>query len=392
MTHQFCRVCGTAEPEALFQRQSDFTVTSAQVPTSIETIDVRQCMNCSHVQSHVIDDLSHYYDSNYNFHLTGADTDDLYTVRDGKSVYRAEHQLDILRTAYSFERPMRVLDYGCGKATTLRALGEIYDTVTPMVFDVSDAYTPFWDAFVETQHQAAHDIPEDWDGSCDLIVSFFALEHVANPRYFVADVLRLLRRGGCVHVLVPNMYENMNDILVVDHVNHFSPISLHRLFSDAGFDEIEVDTHAHKAAILLTAHRPDTECRDTIVKSAGEIEPQCQLHVAKARAIAAQCDQMFNTIDAHVKLIADDPVVIYGSGIYGMMILASITDRGQVLGFLDNNRFRQGGNLFGIPVLAPQDIPAEARAILVGLNPQFAREIIGAMPFLIAPERDILYL
>lgn len=392
MTHQFCRVCAAEAPQVLFQRQADFTVTSAQVPTSIKTIDVRQCKQCSHVQSQLIDDLSRYYDSDYNFHLGDADTDDLYTVHEGKTVYRAEHQLDVLRAAYDFDTPMRVLDYGCGKAATLHALTKAYDKVTPLVFDVSSAYTPFWDAFVAPHHQSAHDIPEDWAGTCDLIVSFFALEHVADPRYFAADVLRLLRPGGRVHLLVPNMYENINDILVVDHVNHFSPASLYRLFTEAGFDGVEVDMQAHKAALLLKARRPEMgNLADTADATGGDAAER-ETYVDKALDIAARCQVMFKTIDTLVAQIVDKPVVIYGSGIYGMMILASIKNREQVLGFLDNNRFRQGGHLFGIPVCAPEDIPAEARAVLVGLNPKFAREIIGEMPFLNAPDREILYL
>ena len=378
--------------EPLFQRHMDFTVTSAQVPTSIETIDVRLCAQCSHVQSQLIEDLSRYYDSDYNFHLSEADTDDLYIVRDGTPVYRSQHQLEVLLAEYNFGQSTRVLDYGCGKAGTLRALSEACDAVTPLVFDVSAAYTPHWDEFVEERHQAVHDIPENWNGTCDLVLSFFALEHVADPRLFSAEIERLLRPGGRVHLLVPNMYENINDILVVDHVNHFSPGSLRLLFANAGFEDIEVRTDDHRAALLLTARKPLTKEISKRPGGTSDTKERIDGSVAAARAIAARCEQMFATIDANVEAINHSPVVIYGSGIYGMMILASIRDRRKVLGFLDNNRFKQGSDVFGIPVLAPQDIPADAQAILVGLNPEFAREIIASMEFLTKYERDVLYL
>jgi SAM-dependent methyltransferase len=371
----------------LFQRKADFTVTSAQVPTSIETIDVRVCPVCSHVQSREIDDLSRYYDSDYNFHVGDDQKDDLYSIEDGKPIYRAEHQYANLVASQAFDRPMRVLDYGCGKAPTLRSLSENFATVEPLVFDVSAAYKPFWDEFVPAAQQAVHDIPDDWTDSCDLITSFFALEHVAEPRRFAADVLRLLRPGGRVHLLVPNMYENINDILVVDHINHFSPASLHRLFQDAGFEKIAIDPVAHKASLTLTAERPE---RGRALRD-GRL-PETGPHISAAHAIAADCTAMFEKIEALAEQVGKAPVAIFGSGIYAMMILASFSNHAQVLGFLDNNKFRQGGQLFGIPILAPNDIPAGAEYLVVGLNPKFARQIIASVPALDRPKLKILYL
>jgi hypothetical protein len=173
------------------------------------------------------------------------------------------------------------------------------------------------------------------------------------------------------------MYENMDGILVVDHVNHFSPASLYRLFVDAGFAEIAVNTEVHKAVLLLTAQRPEEHAL-----SAEKSAEACSTYVGKAPKIAARCQTVSATIDAHAAKVEGTPVVIYGSGICGMMILAAITDRALLLAFLDNNRFRQGGHLFGISVEAPEDIPAEARAVRVGRKPVFAREMIDAMPHL----------
>jgi 2-polyprenyl-3-methyl-5-hydroxy-6-metoxy-1,4-benzoquinol methylase len=184
LTHLFCRVCAAEAAEPRFSRKSEFTLTSAHVFTSIQTIDVCQCPHFSHVQSQLNDNQSRYHDSDHNLHLGGADTDDLYTVQGGKTIYRAEHQLDVLRAAYDFSITKRVLDFGCGEAANLSALAKSCRSVTPMVFDVNSAYVPFWDAFVEPHNQAVYDIPEYRKGTCDLIVSFFALEHVADPRYF----------------------------------------------------------------------------------------------------------------------------------------------------------------------------------------------------------------
>ena len=49
------------------------------------------------------------------------------------------------------------------------------------------------------------------------------------------------------------MYENYADMLVADHINHFSPASLYTLFHKLGFKKIEVDVKSHNAAIIVKA-------------------------------------------------------------------------------------------------------------------------------------------
>lgn len=84
--------------------------------------------------------------------------------------------------------------------------------------------------------------------SFDAVVSLYVLEHVSDPRAFLAKVLHLLRPGGLAIIRVPYaapllpikrilgqplMYAPM-------HLNDFSPYAMRRLALDLGFRSVEV--------------------------------------------------------------------------------------------------------------------------------------------------------
>ena len=84
--------------------------------------------------------------------------------------------------------------------------------------------------------------------------------------------------------------------------------------------------------------------------------------------------------------------MIYGSGVYGMFIASTLKDPSRVMAFLDANPFRQGRELMGIPILPPDQVPASADAVYVGLNPQDARAIVSGVAALQDRPRSFLYL
>ena len=61
--------------------------------------------------------------------------------------------------------------------------------------------------------------------------------------------------GRCVLFLVPNIFANTADLVVADHVNHFSAQSLQRLLVDAGFNVREINGEAHNSAWVVVAEK-----------------------------------------------------------------------------------------------------------------------------------------
>jgi SAM-dependent methyltransferase len=83
--------------------------------------------------------------------------------------------------------------------------------------------------------------------SFDLIGCFQTLEHVRDPLQIARDVHSLLRPGGMVVFIAHNyrgllnrMLGRRSPIVDIEHLQLFSPASVHRLLEEAGFSDIEV--------------------------------------------------------------------------------------------------------------------------------------------------------
>ena len=163
------------------------------------------------------------------------DQDQIYSIRDGEKIFRYDHQVSSLLKLVDIPRGARVLDYGCAKATTLKKLAQRRTDITPHVFDVSDVYVSFWRKFVDEENWASHAVNNAWEGTMDLVTSFFSLEHVASPRQMLTTVWDLLKADGMFYCIVPDVMQ----ILRFDcggSCDHFTRSSVSRLFADCGFE------------------------------------------------------------------------------------------------------------------------------------------------------------
>ena len=375
-----CVVCGTPSGEPAYRHDGATSVSSTARAIALPTI-VYVCTTCAHVQTPALEDIGDYYGSAYNVHLESDEADDLYAVRDGVRVYRAQHQATVALQKLALREGAAVLDYGCGKGMSLRALLAARPDLDGAVFDVSDAYRTHWDAFVPRANQASYRAPETWTGRFDAVLSFFALEHVSDPRAFLADVRELLAPGGVLHFTVPNVRRNVGDFIVVDHVNHFMPTSLRRVLADAGYVDVQIDEEAHDAAYVVDARRgPD----DAVVPVP---DGDVALHVEEARGFAAFWTAASERVAAFEREHAGKRAAIYGSGFYGVFIAGRLADRSNLACFLDRNPHQQSKRIFDLPVLAPEAIGDDVEVVYLGLNPARAREIAAGVAPLHRRER-----
>ncbi len=380
-----CLVCNSTNVRPLFETPDGAAFTSAQVATKSEQVTISICDNCSHAQTPPIENIEEYYSRLYNFQANSIEEEDLYEVRSGKEIYRSEHQAYCVQDRFDLSRNLRVLDYGCAKAKTLKRLVVANPNIIPYVFDVSDTYTHFWNEFVPVANQSVNSLGSNCLGSMDITLSFFALEHTADPRGFVREIASTLRDGGVAHVLVPNMYQNISDLIVADHVNHFSPISLRTLFEEEGFGEVVIDQDSHRAVFIVNAKRVSGAQKSN---DFGEVPN----YVSQAFEIARKWQSVVEQISIFEALAVGKPAAIFGSGVYGMFVASSLRDKSAVRYFLDSNPFRQGKRILGIPVVSPSAVDADVSYVYVGLNPQIASSVVHETPGLLRQDRQFCYL
>ncbi|NOR68606.1 MAG: methyltransferase domain-containing protein, partial [Methylomarinum sp.] len=232
-----CNVCDSVLEKVLYDSQSTKSLTS--LCTLYEgVVLVYFCTQCAHIQSEEIENIDGYYDKDYDILINSEDEDQVYEVVNNYTIYRTSHQVKTLVSKVPVHQGTKILDYGCAKSSTMRELLNAYKDVSPYLFDVSERYVPFWSKFLSRDNWATYEIPISWDNQFDVMTSFFSLEHMAKPQEALHNASRVLKVGGYLYGVVPNVFTNPADLIVVDHINHFTPISLRFLLQNSGFDVI----------------------------------------------------------------------------------------------------------------------------------------------------------
>lgn len=368
-----CVVCDSELGEPLYRSPQPRSITSL-CEVLPHGVTVHFCDRCGHLQTEAMGDLTAYYNQGYKILIATEEEDQLYaSLPNGRPVFRTQHQVETLLRLAPPPLGARVLDYGCGKSSTLRVLRESRPDVLPHCFDVSDQYVPFWQRFVSEGNWAVHTVPAAWHGRFDLVTSFFALEHVASPQKFMGEVAKLLRPSGMFYCVVPNTYVNPADFVVADHVNHFSEPSLRALLGRAGFEVVAVDGSAHSSAWVVVAKQGPTMAERPAPERAAAL-------ALPAREMAAYWTDFSNRVQAFERQHAHHAkAAIYGSGFYGTYIASSLVDFDKVTCFLDQNPHRQKQTLLDRKILNPDHLPAETSLVYVGLNPRHARPAIAGI-------------
>lgn len=385
MNQNHCIVCGTHIPAPLFVSEGAASLTTMLDILPSPTI-VRYCENCGHLQTEPLKDLETYYSQHYQILAGSEDEDQLVSLKDGRNVLRNEHQTDMLLEKVSLPHGALVLDYGCAKSAVLRILTSRRADISAHVYDVSDLYIPFWKKFIPEGQWATHQVPPHWEGRFDLLTSFFALEHVAAPALFIKEVARLLKPDGVFYCIVPNVYDNLADFVVADHVSHFSASSIAYLLESAGFQLEHIDDTAHTGAWIFVGRRKAALGKSAPLSKADEM----------TRVEAERMAEFWRAFGGRVRdfetVHAAQPAVIYGSGFYGSYIMSCLEHREQILCFLDKNPHRQGQQIQGVPVLAPEDVPQAARVVYTALNPRIARDAMNEVPALQGRKFEFFFL
>lgn len=370
-----CNVCGSALMRELYDSGAGASLTSLCRIVATPT-RVRACPTCAHIQTDEAVHAPSYYDKEYDILVESEDEDQIYEVVAGKPVFRTAHQVAVLQRKLALKAGTRLLDYGCAKSSTYRALAQVRPELELHLFDVSDRYVPFWESFLAADHWSTYEPRAEWSGYFDVITSFFAFEHIPDPVASLRNVASLLRRDGSFYCIVPNVLTNVADLVVVDHVNHFTYTSILKMFANAGFGEVGIDDTAHKGAFVIVAKKQSPDC----ASSSKENAPA----VAALLEEAGQLGEFWSTAALRARefehtLREDDVLAIYGAGFYGAFLASALERPERISCFIDQNPHLQGRIVNGKPVVHPSSLPDGITTLMVGLNPVNARAIVAQL-------------
>lgn len=367
-----CRCCGCDAMDILYTGPADGSLTTMTTMLRGQTV-VRTCPQCAHCQTDVLTDLDNYYAHEYELGRLNEEDDQLYCVNDGVPVFRAQHQARVLATLQPITADTAVLDYGAGKSLTMKRLVQEHPGFKPYVYDVSFRYRPVWETFTEASRCLGRSDLPNHRNAFDVITLFFVLEHVTVINDILLELRTLLRHGGTLYAVVPDPLVNVADLIVADHVNHFSRCSVATALRKNGFAPQEVDASSHFGALVIRA------------SAVGESESACASWQPPPQEVHSSLAKL-NEISAFWKGIesvlatafADSPpgvpLAIYGAGFYGAYIRLLMGTKGRdIVQIVDRNPHLQGTTVEGIPVVAPENLRPDIGTVIVGLNPAVAR-------------------
>lgn len=367
-----CNVCDSLLASPIYESADNCSITTMNKLIEGKT-QVYLCKTCGHLQTTELPNLTKYYAEEYEINTSSEEEDQLYKVVDGEAVYRADHQASVLLQKSVLKDGQRVLDYGCAKSPTLKKVAGSHPGIKVFLFDVTDRYIPFWETFPQKVEWSTHTPNPNWFGTMDVVLSFYALEHIADLTQGLNNIKALLKVGGLFYFVVPNVYRNVADFVVADHVNHFSKGSLVHLLERHGFDDIQVDGESHDAAFVVMARMgasPKAQLSDA--RPSDEV-------LSSVRKMADYWQGISVRIREYETQSGNDAVAIYGAGFYGNFIASSMTSPDRIACFVDRNLHLQGKDRDGRPIFSPEKMPHNVKHVFVGLNPQIAQANIEAI-------------
>lgn len=385
MASATCNICNSPLSDPIYESERSLTSLCDVFP---ETTRVRACAHCGHLQTDEIADAAGFYDDDYLILVNSEEEDQIYEIRNGRTYYRTEHQVETLLDKLNPQPGARLLDYGCAKSSTVRAMLKVRPDIRPSLYDVSDRYVPFWEKFLKPGSWATYELPVEWTGRFDIVTSFFSLEHIVAPGQSMSSIVSMLAKGGRFYGIVPNVLSNTADFLVIDHVNHFTRTSLAHLLIAAGLQVHEIDDQSHRGAFVFTAGKEAASGVDATGGPApGEDIRKLKCIAEFWRSAADRLQEFESGLDGDAGAVA-----VYGAGFYGAFIRSCLKSPERICCVLDQNPFLHGTDSHEVPVIPPDQLPAGVKTLLVGLNPVHARNIIADIPSLADRDLDYYYL
>jgi 2-polyprenyl-3-methyl-5-hydroxy-6-metoxy-1,4-benzoquinol methylase len=155
--------------------------------------------------------------------------------------------------------PGKLLEVGCGGGGMLQAMAARGWQVAGLDFDEqavrnarAKGFTVHYGDLLEQRFPAA---------SFDAIAMSHVIEHVPDPRGMLRECLRLLRSGGQLVMVTPNIEGRLHRLYGADwrglepprHLTLFSPRAIERLAREVGFDDVTVRTSVRDSGNLRLA-------------------------------------------------------------------------------------------------------------------------------------------
>lgn len=329
------------------------------------------CRACGAVQKRVderwLREIQEIYSGYSAYYQAGGEEQIVFDRKSGQPRRRSVVLTEHLGAERSWPTNAEVLDVGCGNGATLAAMSEAFPAWKLDGFELGDGALPRLqkiDGFRLLHTGALSDIGQRFD----LVSMVHAIEHFPDP-IATLRALRPVVGRGCLFIEVCNVEENPFDILVADHLLHFSPHALARLLRRAGFSPARIATDWVAKEISLLA-----EALDSVRGEASAVTPPAEPGDVVLARIERYVAWLVALVEqARVGVREASSLGIFGTSIAATWLAGQLGER--LSFFVDEDPSRIGRSHLGRKVFAPEDVP-NGSTVLVALAPAVAEAIV----------------
>ncbi len=369
---QACRVCGGYRMRKFFSLPAIPVHCNVLWETREEAVgapkgnlDLGLCATCGHIYNYAFDKARMTYSVEYENSLHFSSKFEAFSQALSKHLVE---RYDV--------RGGCVVDIGCGKGdflATVCATGGNAGWGFDLSYSAQDA-THGGAANVKFIRDLFSERYADIDA--DLVCCRHVLEHIDDPRAFLAE-LHLALRGSADPVIyfeVPNALFTLRDLgiwdLIYEHCSYFSATSLRRLFATSGFQVLDVREVYHGQFLAI-------ECRVGVGEVAGE---------------RAELDELTGLVDPFVGRFREKVEewaglldnfrrcnkrsVVWGGGSKGVTFLNVFPNAG-IEHVVDINLRKQGKFIAGTGqrIVGPDQLAEAPPDVVIVMNPVYAVEV-----------------
>jgi len=255
----------------------------------------------------------------------------------GETKPRSQRLVEFVVKTMALPATGQLLDIGCGNGEALGNFSLALPSWSVSGSELTDKVLPELKRL--PNFAKLYTVPPSQIGERFSLVSMIhALEHMPSPLETTADAARLLDADGVLFIEVPDIETSPFDLLVADHMMHFSRTTLGALAARAGVRVLTLlNDLAPKENTLLGRRDSPLEKR---------IDPEPGILIAR-RTVQWLVDVVAQVGD----LAKSGPIAIFGTSVAAMALYGAFRDK--VSFFVDEDPSRIGKSYDGKPVVSP---------------------------------------
>ncbi len=352
----------------IYTSNDSFSITSISNLINAKT-EVYYDKEIAHLYTKETLNLEEYYDNEYKVDIESEDKDSLYGIINGEKIYRTQYQLDLFTKKVEIKNNMKILDYGSAKGLFLKKLIEKI-SIEPYLFDITTKYKEFWLKTFNQKNCSFYNLKDEWKNSLDIVTSFYVFEHVKDPLNELKNIYQVLKEDGTVYIQVPNVYNHIADFICIDHLHHYSKISLTHLLNQSGFEVISIDDTSYEGALIIVGQKK------TNIKTYNFLNEDYTFYETKAVEMSKYWQTLSSKINTFYKQNSTKKAALYGAGFYSTYILSHLPKDNNIAYAIDQNPHLHSQKFNNLDIIPIDKVSEDIQVLYVGLNPKMAKEII----------------